>query len=150
MTQPSRPAADVARDITSQCLAMHVRLVERAITRLYSDVTTPHGATVAQITLLAAITRHPGIRATDLATHLSIDASTLSRNLDRLQKLGFVDMRAGEGRNRHLFVTPRGEDVLVAIDTGWREVQRVVRDRLGDDTDVIYSLARSIRGVSPD
>lgn len=145
MNESSRNAAEVAAAIVSECLAMRVRLVERAITKRYNEVTAPHGATVAQMTLLAAITRRPGVRATDLAHHLVIDASTLSRNLDRLERLGWIEIRPGEGRNRHLFVTDAGAEVLVAIHHGWSEAQRELRAQFGDDADAILRLADAAR-----
>ncbi|MEN0066456.1 MAG: MarR family winged helix-turn-helix transcriptional regulator [Myxococcota bacterium] len=145
MSEPPRTPADVAADITSHCLAMRVRMIERAFTKRYTEVTAQHGATVAQMTLLAAITRVPGVRAADLSSRLILDASTLSRNLDRLERMGWIEVRKGEGRNRHLFVTSQGEAILLAIDDGWRAVQAEMHALLGEQADAVASIAQAVQ-----
>lgn len=56
-------------------------------------------------------------RASDLAAHLGLDLSTVSRHVTSLHKQGLVDRSPdpADGRASLLQVTPRGEEVLGAV-----------------------------------
>ena len=123
---------------------MRTRLLERVITKLYAAKIAEHGTTVPQYTLLAATVKRPGARAKDLANALFIDASTLSRNLDRLEKLGFIQLQPGNGRDRHIFATEAGRAVLVAAHPDWLAAQNEAAELLGASTEAVYEVTRRL------
>jgi DNA-binding MarR family transcriptional regulator len=85
------------------------------------------GLSLVAYTLLARIDVTPGMRAADLATHFSLDKSTLSRQLDQLISAGLL-RRDGElpGRRGYvLTLTPAGRRHLDAA-------AQAVRGRLTD------------------
>lgn len=143
MTDP----LDIARTISSNCLAMRVRLLERVVCGLYAEATAAHGVTIAQYTLLAAITRSPDVRASDLAQALVLDRSTLSRNLARLKQLGHVSSHKGRGRSLHYRVTASGEEVLVAVHAGWSDAQEKAGTLLGEHRASVMELAADVGGL---
>ena len=146
----SPDATEVAEQIVGQCFAMRARLIERAVTQLYAEACNAQNVSVAQVTLLAAITRYPGARATDLSHRLRMDASTLSRNLNRLHKHALIEMRPGDGRSRHLFVTTEGRDILEAVHPGWQSAQQSAQQLLGLDATAVYRLAQRLSSAAPD
>jgi len=72
------------------------------------------GVTSTQSTLLAAITRSPGIGLGDLATQEHISAPTLVIHIDNLAKAGLVERTRSDPQDRRrvgLRLTPAGKKV---------------------------------------
>lgn len=94
-----------------------VRGIQRAYPQIWFACHIVHrkrGPTVELTDREAGILSHieatPGIRATDLAAHLGIGRSSLSAQLRRLEKTGFVTAKTGSNRRERLiYLTPRGE-----------------------------------------
>src|SRR3954471_24920921 len=97
-------AGQIGRLIASECLSVRVRRLGRVITRIYDAALAPHGVGIAQLNLLSAIAASGGARAVDLSRILDVEKSTLSRDLKRMEEMGWV--RAGE--RRVLTLTPAG------------------------------------------
>ncbi|HEY4769754.1 MAG TPA: MarR family transcriptional regulator, partial [Myxococcales bacterium] len=76
--------------MASECLAVRVRRLGRVITRVYDAALAPHGVTIAQLNLLTAIVAADGPRPTDLVRILDVEKSTLSRDLQRMEHLGWI------------------------------------------------------------
>jgi DNA-binding MarR family transcriptional regulator len=129
-----RSGSRVAREIGRDCLAVRVRLLSRAVTRIYDTMLRPHGLTVAQLNLLASIAARQPAPAGEVAQLLSMDISTLSRNARLLQYEGLVAIaRAKRGNGRVLTVTGAGADKLAQLHPGWREAQQRAHELLGSD-----------------
>ena len=127
-----RASAAVAREIGRDCLAVRVRLLSRAITRIYDAALRPHGLTVAQLNLLTSIAVREPAPAGDVAEVLSMEISTLSRNAQLLRDDGLVRIdRAKRGNGRVLSLTDTGSEKLVELRPAWREAQRQTRELIG-------------------
>ena len=87
-------AERIGRLIATECLSVRVRRLDRVITRMYDAALARHGLTTAQMNLLAAIAATGGARAADLTRVLEVEKSTLSRDLKRMEQLGWVRARA--------------------------------------------------------
>src|SRR3954452_13487477 len=98
-----RPAAEV---IASECLAVRVRALNRAVTALYDDALRPHGLRVGQLNLLVAVARLGTARPGDLCRLLRMDKSTLSRDVEVMRRNGWLAVEDGSGRSRPLRITP--------------------------------------------
>ncbi|MBX2800093.1 MAG: MarR family winged helix-turn-helix transcriptional regulator [Myxococcales bacterium] len=138
---------DAAAAITSRCLALRIRLLERAVTSWYAQGAAAHGLSVPQVSLLAAITGHPGARASDLSAALLFDRSTLSRTLKGLTDKGLITSKSGHGRARHLFPTPEGEHTLLAAFEDWQTSQAHAEEALGAEAQAIHEIARRLSPV---
>jgi DNA-binding MarR family transcriptional regulator len=123
-------AGQIGRLIASKCLSVRVRRLGRVITRIYDAALAPHGVGIAQLNLLSAIAASGGARAVDLARILDLEKSTLSRDLKRMEEMGWV--RAGEGRVWTL--TPAGSRLLVAVHAAWEKAQAAAERELGGTT----------------
>ena len=123
---------DLARRIASDCLAVRVRALHRRLSRLYEDALRPHGLTVAQLNLLVAVTALGGAAPGTLCQALELEKSTLSRNVERMVREGWLENRPEPaGRGRRLLVTRRGRGLLRRVEPAWREAQRRARALLG-------------------
>jgi DNA-binding MarR family transcriptional regulator len=61
---------------------------------------------------------------------MCLDGSTLSRDLERLLKRGWVRATPGAGRAKLLEVTPAGRRLLQGALADWRKAQRKARELL--------------------
>jgi DNA-binding MarR family transcriptional regulator len=125
----SRIAPEIGRD----CLAVRVRLLNRCITRLYDAALRPHGLTIAQLNLLTSIANTQPVRSGKLADALSMEVSTLSRNLRLMEREGWIEvLRAERGNGRVLTLTHAGAAKLHELEPAWRAAQQQARELLGD------------------
>lgn len=121
--------------IASECLSVRVRRLSRVITRIYDGALAPLGVNTAQMNLLAAIALTGGVRAADLTRVLEVEKSTLSRDLKRMEQLGWVRSGAASGkRGRTVVLTPAGSRLLVALEKTWNEAQAAVEREVGRDS----------------
>ena len=118
--------------IASECLAIRVRRLSRVVSRIYDTALAPYGISIAQVNLLAAIAVARGARPTDLTQVLDVEKSTLSRDLKRMEDLGWVRSDpTARPRGRSLTLTPAGERMLVQVAPAWEEAQQMASSELG-------------------
>jgi DNA-binding MarR family transcriptional regulator len=101
-----------------------VRIVQTAYPQIYFACHTRHvrrASTTTQLsatdsTLLAHLDEEESVRATSLARHLGLAASTLSAAIARLAALGYVIQRrdAGDGRAVQLLLSRKGGAAMQA------------------------------------
>jgi DNA-binding MarR family transcriptional regulator len=127
-----------------QCLAMNARRAARAVTRRYDAALRAHGITAAQFVLLGALQRQPDWTVTGLAEQLTMERTTLTRNLDLLQARGLVAAEAETGVARRSHVTPVGEGLIAALLPVWESTQEAARADLepGEFAKAIMVLQR--------
>lgn len=132
----------MADDFT-QCMLSNSRMAARAVTRRYDAYLRPHGLTATQLSLLGGIVTSPGMTVSALAEVRGFERTTLTRNLDKLEQLGFVTSTA-EGRGRIVRITPEGSARLEHLLPLWRQAQAELRASLSPETfdDSVNTLRR--------
>jgi DNA-binding MarR family transcriptional regulator len=81
---------------------------------------------------LVAVFREGTIRQTDLATLFNIDETTLSRNVMRMCRKGWLAPQPSADRRSHrIIVTEKGRDVIERAYPAWKVAQTEVLRRLG-------------------
>jgi DNA-binding MarR family transcriptional regulator len=125
-------AARIGLLIASECLSVRVRALARAVTRIYDAALAPLGVSTAQMNLLAAIALNGVARPAHLSRVLDVEKSTLSRDLQRMERAGWIRSTvAPQGRGRAVALTPAGSRLLVEVETAWNEAQAAVERHLG-------------------
>jgi DNA-binding MarR family transcriptional regulator len=119
-------AADAARTIAQQCLAIRARRLQRGLTRIYDRALRPHGLSVAQLGVLVAVTLAGDVQPKRLCEILDLEKSTLSRNVARMVTNGWIDMQRS-GRSQRLRLTPDGLATLARARPAWQRAQRQAR-----------------------
>lgn len=119
-------------EIAQSCLAVRLRAISRRVSTIYDEALRPYGVKVSQLNVLVAIGATGGASPSRLAAHLSLEKSTLSRNVDKLVDRGWVHVE-GSGRGQHLTLTPDGTALLTAALPAWRRAQAQVERQLGPD-----------------
>lgn len=128
-----RDITRLAGTFATDCIAFRVRVLNRVITNLYDSALTPFGITVNQTTILAMLTMVGEARPGEIGKELQMEKSTVSRNLERMRKKGWIEVAAGDGGTaRVLTVTPAGRKLLAALYPQWRKAQAAAARLLGD------------------
>ena len=124
------PATLVA--MSTDCACFNVRKAARALTALYDRALAPAGLRATQGTLLVALARAGDIPVTRLAGILGMDRTTLTRNLEPLERARLVAIRPGPDRRVKLAsITEAGRKALARAMPLWREAQRQVVEGAG-------------------
>lgn len=130
----------------SPCACTALRKGGRALTRRYDEALAPSGLRTTQYALLATLERTGGLTLTALADELVLDRTTLSRNLDPLERAGLVRVEQGaDRRTRRVALTPSGEEKLALTRPLWRAAQDDLARAFGPER--LGTLLREISAI---
>lgn len=108
-------------------------MLARLVTSIFDQALRPLGVSVGQVNHLVVLARMSPLSSLDVARVLAIEASTVSRNLDRMRMQGWIETSAGEDpRTYEWRLTPAGKSLLRRLHPVWREAQQRVEERLGE------------------
>ena len=130
------------------CLVFNTRMAARAVTRRYDGLLRPYGVTSAQFSLMGGIKRGDGQTVSELAERNGIDRTSLTRNIDRLERMGLIVSRpAKKGNGRVCDLTDEGEAMVQTLIPLWQAAQAEVRELLsaGDFSTTLSVLKRLSR-----
>lgn len=135
MTRLSRdhsPAVDAAAP--RGCTNLKLRRLTRRVTQHFDAVVAAAGIKNTQYSLLSHIVALGPIRPSDLAARMTLDASTLTRNLQPLVAQGWVELGAGaDARSRLVGITAAGAAKRVEAQRLWKKAQQALNQRLGPE-----------------
>jgi MarR family transcriptional regulator, organic hydroperoxide resistance regulator len=111
-------------------------------------VLAAHGVHPGQDLLLSALWREDGGTQAELAARLGIEAPTVSRALERLERAGYVRREAGRGRSRRVYLTEAGRGLRQPVEQAWRDADGGLSGRIGADDlailrDILSRLTQS-------
>jgi DNA-binding MarR family transcriptional regulator len=111
---------------------MNLRKATRAVTQLYDRHLRPSGLKGTQFSILAVLANTGPSRLSRLAEVLVMDRTTLSRNLEPLERDGLVSVTSGKDRRtRQVALRPRGRKALAGALPLWEAAQEQVLRELG-------------------
>lgn len=120
------------RDDFSQCMVTNTRMAARAITRRYDAYARKFGITATQFSLMGVIVASGPQTVSELAEARGFERTTLTRNLDRLEKMGLIQSRPAEqGNGRICSLTDKGDALVKQLLPFWRKAQAEIREELG-------------------
>jgi DNA-binding MarR family transcriptional regulator len=112
------------------CIAGRLRMLARVMTGRYNDAFVQEGVTFAQAGLLMRIFAQPGIRQSVLSKQLQIEKSAMSRDVQLMQKNGWLTDNLRNG----LFLTEEGTLLAKRCHKIWKALNQQIWDELGRDT----------------
>jgi DNA-binding MarR family transcriptional regulator len=122
----------ISREIGGECVAVRLRLLNRAVSAIYDDALRELGVKVSQVNVLTVLGLQGTATAAEVGRLLRMDKSTLSRNLGRLRARGWIEaVPGGDERSRGLRLTGAGRWLLLRAYPEWRRAQETVRELLG-------------------
>lgn len=123
---------DPVEEIAGGCLAVRVRMLGRALTALYDRALTDRGVTTAQLNILVFVGKVGACTPTDIGKGLSMERSTVSRNIRPLLEHGWLGAEeTASGRVQTLRLRPGGRKMLAASLPAWRRAQDEAAALLG-------------------
>lgn len=129
----TKPAAGVEAIATS-CIAGRLRLLNRVVTNLYDDALRPLGVRLSQGNVLAVTARLGVARPAQVCEFLEMDASTLSRTVERMVTNGWLEIVPDEdGRSQPFRLTAAGRRLMERALPAWERAQAEAKKLLGDD-----------------
>jgi DNA-binding MarR family transcriptional regulator len=122
------------KEIGQTCACYKVRKAARAVTKIYEEVLRPIGLRATQFSLLMATRVMGPVTVVKLAQVMVMDRTTLTRNLQILETRGLITIKPGEDRReREVYLTAEGMEVLAKAVPLWEEAQERVREGLGEE-----------------
>jgi DNA-binding MarR family transcriptional regulator len=136
------PADPVPAPEDSPCNLFFLRSAARAVNRQYAAVMKDCGLHPNQFSLLFILDKTGPLSITELASKMQLDRTSMSRNLNPLNKQGLISI-AEEGwhRTRAVSLTAEGAAVLQKGMPLWRQAQREFAGHMGQaDTAALMTL----------
>ena len=126
----------IARD----CIAVRVRLLNRVITNLFDQTLRPLGLKVSQLNILVATAKMGVARPAMVCDLLQMDTSTLSRNVERMRRNGWIETVAGDDARMQPFrLTTKGRRLLERAAPAWERAQQKATELLGENGVAVLS-----------
>lgn len=109
------------------CIAGRLRMLARVVTGRYNQAFVSEGVTFAQAGLLMHIFAQPGVRQAALSKALQIEKSAMSRDVQLLQKKGWLTDNLRNG----LFLTDDGKFLAKRCHKIWKVLNQQIHHELG-------------------
>lgn len=143
--------ARIADFMAAECIAFRVRALNRVITNLYDAALLPFGITVNQTTILIMLSYAGQASPGRIGSVLIMEKSTVSRNLNRMKKQGWIQaVETEEGREQMVSVLPRGKKLLADLYPAWAGAQEEATRLLGEEgVSAVHELYGAVRRMHP-
>lgn len=129
--------------IAGECVAVRLRMLNRAVTNFYDDALRPLNLRVSQMNILVATAKMGIARPAILCNALNMDVSTLSRNVDRMKANGWLEVIADEdGRAQPFQLTKVGNRLLENAVPAWENAQEQAKTLLGNE--IVHHLDQAV------
>jgi DNA-binding MarR family transcriptional regulator len=134
------------------CTNFKLRQLQRSVARLYDTQLAQTGLKTTQYSLLSHVLTLGPIAPTTLATHMGLDASTLTRNLRPLIEQGWCAQGPGaDARSRSITITPAGRMKHAEARAHWKRAQLSLNQRLGDEQVVaLHAMIEQVQAALAD
>lgn len=141
-------AKDRTEDVIArECLVVRLRMLNRVVTNVYDDALWPLGVKASQLNILVVTARLGLSRPADVCQRLQLDASTLSRNVERMRARDWLTVVDDDDARAQPFrLTAEGRRLLERVMPAWKRAQEKVTQRVGADAVAsIHAAARRVR-----
>jgi len=130
-----------------RCAFANARLISRVVTAFYDEALKPVNLRASQLALMWAIVACEPVEMSRLGEVTATDQTTLSRTVDKLRRLGLVEVETGDDRRvRLLTLSALGRRRFARALTCWQAAQREIDRWLS--LDQLEALARRGRRLA--
>ena len=122
------------------CFCASARQVARLLTRFYTEELGPAGITPAQFELLGLISHRPGLSQVEIAEKLSLDQTTLSRNLKPMIARRWIKRGTSheDSRSAVYALSDKGAGIFRDAYPLWRRAQARIERFLGSEGEIVH------------
>lgn len=115
-----------------ECTCFNLRKAARVVTQIFDNEMRPIDLRATQFTLLALAFAYGPVTVTRLSEEMVADRTTLSRNLNPMEKSGLIRIdRGADRRTRIVIITDKGRKKLEDAYPLWKKAQNAIKDTLG-------------------
>ena len=120
----------------SECSCNMIRKSARKITQFYEGSLRKAGIKPTQFSILAALANTGPVQLTQLADRLMLERTSLTRNLNVLERNGWVQLQTGieDSRQRIVSLSKKGYEQLDQAIPYWKKAQKAIANEMGQDT----------------
>lgn len=136
-----------------ECTCFNLRKAARVVTQIFDNAMRSINLRATQFTLLALAFAHGPITVTRLSDEMVADRTTLSRNLNPMEKSGLIRIEQGDDkRTRIVVITDSGRRKLEEAYPLWEKAQREIKEAMGADKwgSLISNASELVRLARPD
>lgn len=121
-----------ALNLNERCLNFALRRASRAVSQLFDQELAVLNLRSTQLNLLIGLDEQKNKSLTEIAAHLVMDRTTLTRNLKPLEKAGLITLIAlTDKRVRSYTLTEKGEQILQQAHPLWEASNKQLQSELG-------------------
>lgn len=113
------------------CHCFRLRRAGNKLTEIYNAHLAECGLTSSQFSLLSLICQYEPINTSKLAKIMSLDRTTLVRNLKTLEREEYITFSRGKGRERPISLTEAGKEKQAQAMILWEQAQEQFEKALG-------------------
>ena len=118
----------------SVCVSYNLRKASRIISKLYTREMRSAPVRGPQFSLMMMIARRQSPTISELARDTGADRTTMTRNLDQLEKKGLIRVTQGKNmRTKAVELAPKGKVALERSISYWQKAQAKVLKTLGEE-----------------
>ena len=124
-------------------LGAAIHSVARAHRNRLASLLAPHGIHPGQDLLLLVVWSEPGLRQAALASRLGVEAATVTRMVQRMEKAGLIERRDDphDARVSRVHPTARSRMIEPAVRHAWAQLDEVMIGALGQNAERLQRLA---------
>ena len=117
------------------CACLHIRRADRQISHFYDKCLRPAGIRSTQYGMLRCVAQLPEPYISDIGRILSMDQTTVTRNVEKLEKLGLVTTgtHPQDPRKKIVELSVAGKAKLEESLPLWEKAQKHIKSRMSDD-----------------
>lgn len=120
--------------VHKNCVCFNLRRITRIVTQYFDAEMRRHGIRSTQGTLLAALHATGTSTMAELSEILGMERTTLLRNLQPLQRDGFVNIEGGgQGGHVELSLSAKGHKQIEKLTPAWESAQSTAVRVLGEE-----------------
>jgi DNA-binding MarR family transcriptional regulator len=122
------------REPTSACVSYNLRRASRIVSKVYTMEMRSAPVRGPQFSLMMMIARRERPTISELARDIGADRTTMTRNLEQLEKKGLISVAQGKDmRTKAVQLAPKGKAALERSISYWKKAQTKVLKTLGED-----------------
>jgi len=136
----------LADKLAQECLGVRLRMIHRAVNGIYDHALRPHGLRGGQMSILVGVAYAGSVKPSRLCRVLHLEKSTLSRDVEVLQRKGWLEVEPDTQERGHTMrLSPSGAALLETVLPAWEEAQLQVTDLLGEaGVDAVHETASKL------
>lgn len=112
------------------CLATRTQIINRRIAGIYRKHLYPLGVSLSQLNILFTLSTNEKMTQSELGHTLSLERSTVSRDLHRLVDQGWV-RKKDKGQSPELSMLAKGRKFVEKVVPHWQKAQEEAAEVLG-------------------